>query len=332
MRLVAGLFALTLMSSLAAAEDSFAPAPPAPGLQPARASVGLRVVRMLPETRQALLFDRDRGTHVLASVGSTIGVYQVDSIDEDAVTLTGPGREIVLAAPDPGWSRRDSDDEPRRRVVAAAPAPTDGSPSSIARAPVDPYGATADVAPDDPYARLDDGPADPYPDPYADPSAPLDPYADTRVRVVDAPIQITPGDGGIRVTSAAAASEAPLVTIEAAAPMGEAAPAPGAPSAPMTVVLRRAEVQAALADFAVLTRAVRGSFTPAGARVETVAMGSVFAKAGLRPGDLVTAVDGVPLRSIDAAAELYVRAPLLQTATVQLVRDGKPLTMRLAIQ
>jgi len=70
MRLVAG-FALTLMSSLAFAD---APSPsPVASASPAaaRASVGLRVVRVLPETHQALLFDRDRGTHVLASIGST---------------------------------------------------------------------------------------------------------------------------------------------------------------------------------------------------------------------------------------------------------------------
>ena len=57
----------------------------------------------------------------------------------------------------------------------------------------------------------------------------------------------------------------------------------------------------------------------------------MFAKAGLRNGDVITAVDGQPVKSIDDAADLYIRAGSAKSAKVQLVRGGKPMTLRLAI-
>jgi hypothetical protein len=108
-------------------------------------------------------------------------------------------------------------------------------------------------------------------------------------------------------------------------------PAPAPKAAPPTVLSRK-ELNAALADFGVLTASVRGAFTPAGARLDVVAEGSVFAKAGLQSGDVITAVDGMPLKSIDDAAELYIRASSARTAKVDVLRAGKPQTLRLAIQ
>jgi S1-C subfamily serine protease len=52
----------------------------------------------------------------------------------------------------------------------------------------------------------------------------------------------------------------------------------------------------------------------------------------LRAGDTITAVDGKPLATLDDAAELYVRASTARNITVDLVRAGKPLTLRVAIQ
>ena len=97
-------------------------------------------------------------------------------------------------------------------------------------------------------------------------------------------------------------------------------------------VLSRSELNVALADFNKLAAVLRGSFTPAGARLDVVAEGSVFSKAGLRSGDIVTAVDGTPLKTIDDAAELYVRASATRAANIQLLRAGKPLTLRVLIQ
>jgi S1-C subfamily serine protease len=97
-------------------------------------------------------------------------------------------------------------------------------------------------------------------------------------------------------------------------------------------VIARRDLDAALADFGTLTRSLRGSFLPNGARLEQVARGSVFAKAGLRAGDVVTAVDGRPVRSIDDAAELYVRASTTRATNVQILRAGKPITLKVQIR
>jgi type II secretory pathway component PulC len=352
MRLVVGLLALTLSGSIALANEAKTPEPqPEPvSVAPAatRAKPGLRVVRILPESNQALVFDKNRGTHVLAEVGSSISGYTVESIDEDEVTLSANGRELVLSAPEGTTAIKRS-----LREEKAAPAK---------KAPADPY---AVAAPSDPYAidASDSG------------DAPVDPYAEPKVREVTAPAPIVAGEGGMRVADANEPSDpyadpaprgrAPLAPIIDAGPapiskhkadpswMSPDAPATAAPAAPATAaetpsdpyadeaapaapvitptVLSRSELNVALADFGKLTKLVNGTFTDKGARLDTVAEGSFFAKAGLRSGDVVTAVDNQPLRSIDDAADLYVRASATRAANISVLRAGKPLTLRVLI-
>jgi membrane-associated protease RseP (regulator of RpoE activity) len=364
MRLVVGLFAMFLTASVARADEAKGPDPKP---EAARTKVPLRVVRMLPESHQALLFDKNRGTHVLAEVGQTVDGYTVDDIDDDEVTLLSPaGKEIVLAAPG--------------EVVE--PAPRRAPKKTVAK-------ADADAGPVDPYGAA--------PAPAGD--APIDPYADAPIRSVDAPAVISAGEGGVRIASAgpmanpydeaaplpaivppgtpkAAATPAivppgtpafaPPGTPKAVAPspasLGgfvppgtpgpSAAPAPLAPAAPAVAdpygdapatdappapvitptVLSRSELNVALADFNKLAGVLRGSFTPAGARLDAVAEGSVFAKAGLRSGDVVVSVDNTPLKSIDDAADLYVRAAATRAANIQILRAGKPMTLRVLFQ
>lgn len=344
MRLVVGLFAMFLTASVARAEEA-----KDPDLKPEtpRVKVGLRVVKLLPESHQALLFDKQRGTHVLAEVGGRIDGYVVTDIDEDEVTLSGEnGKEVVLAAPEPS-----SRYQPRRPEAARTVKP-------------------AKTAPQDPYAEA------------AAADAPADPYGEASVRSVPAPTVIAPGDGGVRVATAgepsaelappanaptwvapAGPTASPVIgvaqpakkSVRAAAPVAGFDPpgppaGPRAPSAPAVApaeppaadapatpvltptVLSRSELNVALGDFNKLAGMIRGSFTPAGARLDIVAQGSVFAKAGLRPGDIVTAVDGKPLRSIDDAAELYVRASATRAANIQLIRAGEPMALRVLIQ
>jgi type II secretory pathway component PulC len=349
MRLVVGLLALTLSGSIALADEAKAPEPqpePAPAAPIAtKAKVGLRVVRILPESNQALVFDKNRGTHVLAEVGSTIAGFTVESIDEDEVTLVSNGKELVLSAPETSTS---ASVKRSLREERAAP-------------------AKKIEAPADPYA---DAPADPY---ATDGDAPIDPYAEPKVREVAAPTPIVAGEGGVRVAEANEPSDpygddlgpaprrVPAAPIIDAGPapsvkhkadpswMSPAGPAPAAPvaSAPETpsdpygeapaapvitpTVLSRSELNVALADFGKLASLLRGSFTAQGARLDVVAENSVFAKAGLRSGDVVTAVDNVPLRSIDDAADLYVRASATRAANIQVLRAGKPHTFRVLI-
>ena len=98
------------------------------------------------------------------------------------------------------------------------------------------------------------------------------------------------------------------------------------------VSLTRGEVDAALADFAKLTAAIHGSFSASGVVVDAVGEGTLFQRAGLRAGDVIAAVDGTRLRSLDDAANLYARATKASALTAQIIRGGKPMTLHVAIR
>jgi S1-C subfamily serine protease len=97
-------------------------------------------------------------------------------------------------------------------------------------------------------------------------------------------------------------------------------------------VLSRTDVDGALRDFAALSAALHGRFSASGLAVDAVSDGSIFQRAGLRAGDVIASVDGATLRSLDDAANLYARAPTASAFSVQVVRDGKPLTLHVVIQ
>jgi S1-C subfamily serine protease len=97
-------------------------------------------------------------------------------------------------------------------------------------------------------------------------------------------------------------------------------------------VLARTDVNAALSNFGKLAASVHGELTPDGAKLDTIAPDSLFAKAGLRAGDVIASVDGQPLRSLDDAASLYARAGGVKSLTLAVIRAGKPLTLRVTIQ
>lgn len=456
MRLVAGAVALALFAPLARADDnatSESPraAPSAPGAAPsaarrpapstdaAHSKLPLRVVRVMPESRQALLFDRNRSTHVLAEVGRRVAGYTVEDIDDESVTLRRGTQQIVLAAPPrrpaPPATAQAPTAPVARPAASQAPAPTalpatapapsaPTAPVATAQAPATPTArsatteavapqaahpattealAGAEPSPRDPYADVPRDPSAAAPaDPYA--GAPADPYADPPVRAVEAseaaqpggatgaePSQgirvarapsapgapsaaVVAGDDGVRVAQAPpapsgvsgepVASRTPAVRVVEAPGAGSTTPsAPGAattPSAPTAgptpvaevrvasaapgaaptsapdasggSTISRAELDRALADFAALTAAVRASFSAAGVVVDSVGAGTIFQRAGLRAGDVIASVDGIQLRSLDDAANLYARAATAKLITAQVVRAGKPVTLRMTIR
>ena len=104
---------------------------------------------------------------------------------------------------------------------------------------------------------------------------------------------------------------------------------PGRPTPPR---FSRGELDVALADFARLTAGVHGGFSASGVAIDRVGEGTIFRRAGLRAGDLITSVDGAPLRTLDDAANLYARAATARAITAQVVRAGKPVTLNVVIQ
>src|SRR5215212_3130263 len=66
-----------------------------------------------------------------------------------------------------------------------------------------------------------------------------------------------------------------------------------------------------------------GAFTPEGMRIAAVVRGSMADAAGLAPGDVVSAVDGVPLRSFEALRDVTRRAAELETLSIAAARHGE---------
>ena len=314
-------------------EETAAPPPKveeaAPAARPSK--FPLRVVKILAESEQALLFDKTRGRHILVEVGEAVGEYTVASIDEDEVTLAGKDMpvEVVLAAPETREAKRAKRVAAKKQAAEKAAA-AEGSEAE----PEDPY---ATKAPADPYAAVEDGA--------------LEVETEKPIRAV------TWGKEGEKSTTS------PFATMdaEAAKPSAEvanagkparSAKATPAPTAAPEVVedveaepaavtpvkadgptrLSRTDVNVALNDFAKLAASIDGSFVPQGLRLEKLGATSLFSKAGLQVGDIVTAVDGKPLKTIDDAADLYARAGSMTRASVQILRAGKPQTLRIAIQ
>lgn len=335
---LAGLLVFVL-GATAFADPGEPPAAPAkteaaaPG--PKATAFPLRVVKILSDSEQALLFDKHRGRHVLVEVGDAIGDYTVSAIDADAVTLSGKELpvQIVLqtvleAKPKPAVAKRTG---------ATDAVPED--PYADAEAPADPYADEAEQ-PVRAVSATDGAPADEQPirathwgasDGTKSTSSPFAGMREDAAKPSDDVAKLgtthRPGTDAAPHTDAAAAPAAPHADI---AP--PATPAAAEPAAPGTITLARAEVAAALKDFGALATSIDGSFVATGLAVERVKPGSVFAKAGLRVGDTVTAVDGRPLRTIDDAADLYARAGSMKHVTVQVVRAGKPQALHVAIR
>jgi membrane-associated protease RseP (regulator of RpoE activity) len=146
-----------------------------------------------------------------------------------------------------------------------------------------------------------------------------------------APVVIGPSAPAPAPVVIGPSAPAPVVTgpSPVVTPPAMIGPSPGPAADP---VLARREVDAALADFGALAVGFQAAFTPAGVKVESVLAGSLFAKAGLRAGDVIESVDGRPLRSLDDVAALYARAQALRVVTAQVVRGGKPVALRVTIQ
>ncbi len=355
------LFAGLLSSAAFADEAAPAPAPAPAPTAPAAASkkVPLRVVRVLSETHQALLFNKAKNTHVLVEMGKEVDGYTVDDIDEDSVTLTPieGGAQVVLAGPDPSWRHHGDKPSSDHTLAPALRAPEDPYASA---APMDPYGDSTIPTPitaGEGGVRTAEAPgASPAPIRTAEApgSAPtilstptpvitvVATPAPTPVRVAPAPAPAAPED----TSSAAAWGNAPTQPTQPATPATPTAPATrtaltalaetgitvteATPALDSPTLIPRTDITAALANFGALASSIRGSFTPTGARLDAISPDSLLAKAGLRNGDVITSINNQPLRSLDDAANLYARAGSMKAATILLQRAGKPVTLRLA--
>lgn len=343
-------FALALCLAVGSARASAEAPNPAPGLaKPAKKRVGrvpFRVVKLLPETGQALVYDQDRRAHVLVAEGDQLGAFAIVEVDEDTLVVARDGRELVLVV------------DPRAPRMAADAAPLTVDPYGG----LDVHGATAIGVP------AGGAVVDPYGPPIiGDPGAPhiarrpigmglglggdtaggtIDPYGPPPDRgpgreVLAPPSQRASLQGAAVVDPYDALGARPVeprvVSAPAAATPIKATPAPGSPSAPEALrtdvmTVQRRELEAALSDFARLGKDIGFTALPRGVRLGKVASGSYFWKLGLRDGDIVTAIDGKPLRTLDDAAAAYVRLGAATKLAVDVERAGARGTLRFALK
>jgi hypothetical protein len=368
MRLVSALLFVALTGSMAVADEA-KPADPQPETASvARRRVPLRVVRMLPESKQVLLFDKNRGTHVVAEVGQDVDGYIVDEIADDEVTLVAEsGAEIILTAPETTQTRRKAAERKAKDGAAAAvgPAPaTATAPSTPAMAPMDPY-AEADAAASTaaPIVAGEGGmrvtsatgagastTAAGVPSAPSDPYANLDPGIAAFVEAVGAtPTPVAAPSGATLPSSPASTSSVPAsapaskadTKVDAASALAAAAtgtPAPVAaavtssPKPAPGFTISRGEIDTALADFGATAVTFDAAFVAEGLRFDQIAKGTILAKLGLEKGDVLTAVDNQPLHSLDDAANLYARAGSAKAATLHVLRGGTPTTLKVTIR
>ena len=359
--------AALLLSSLAGVAPARAegprPTPPAaPKASKRFGKIPFRVVKLLPATEQVLIYDKDQRKHLVVQVGDPLGTFEVVAVDDEELVLLRDGRELVLLV-DP------SAPMPRAFLVPAPHAPR--SAASAGPGPLDPYGSVPTVpvptaapptvtaqpmAPLDPYATGGPAPAptraaaplDPYATaPTAPPvgPVPLDPYALPRAASTDA-------GPGLHEVLAPPAQRASLGVSEVvdpyaepkvvAAPIG-AKPVTGVPAptseAARAVEIRaevlplaRAELQAAVANFDKLAKELAFERTGRGVRLGQVPVTSYAYKLGLRSGDVISAIDGAPLRGLDDAAAAYVRLGTATQLSLDVERGAARGTLRFTLR
>lgn len=317
------LIALGLVLAAAPVASAEGPGPrpdhsdprPASQSRPRVGKVGLRVLQIFPDTHQALVFDKDSGRHVVLSEGERVGKYEVVEIDDDQIVVQVGARELVL-------------------MVEAATPPV--APSPIAA-------ITGERTVIDPYAVL--GPKQGAPSVVIEAAGPLDPYGPIMAPPVSMGASLGMLDPRVPVREVLAPSSqrasAPIDPYGPPAPI-VATPAPVAPSVPAapaveviradSLSLQRTALSAALSDFDKLARELGFARTATGVRLARVPASSYFHGLGFRAGDVVTAIDGAPIRTLDDAAGVYVRLGSAKKLAVEIDRGTAHGTLKFALK
>jgi hypothetical protein len=314
------LYSALLASLLAAAIPGAASAEKAAPATPAAPAARLQAV--LAPTGQALLFDQNRGEYVVVRSGDTFQGFRVGAIGADQVVLSTPGpapHHFVLQRADATPSAAPPTAVKVTELDAGDDAPIDpydqpGLPPPAAAtppAPIDPYAGTPASEPAPAEAPIDPFAAEPASEP-APAKAPIDPFGG---KWKPSPVHNS--------TPAAPAGKAPIDPFAGAT--GSTRQVTG-----QRVVLRRAELDDALADFTVLASEAQIRVEGKRVRIAELSRGSFFHRLGLRKGDLVVSVAGDPVYDVDRAAAVYAKLKRADQFTIKLYRGTQ--RMKIAVE
>jgi general secretion pathway protein C len=98
------------------------------------------------------------------------------------------------------------------------------------------------------------------------------------------------------------------------------------------MLIPRADLDRELGDFAALSQDVQVTQQPEGGfRVAAVRQGSFFDRIGIRQNDVVLRVDGRTINGVEDASAAYAWLRVTNKFSVEVLRDGRPLTLRYVI-
>ena len=281
--------------------------------------VTLRVTQVFPETHQALVYDKATNKHVVVTEGEQLGKYEIVEVGDDELIVRVSGRELVLPAEQPAAPAapaKPADPGLLDPYATSTPAPPAAPPSGPG--PLDPY---AGIAPTPAEIRVVVAPAAQR---AGGSAAPLDPYAPIATPATPTPAPAKPD------------AKPPVVAKPDATPPAPPPPPPAAPAVEAirleSMTLKRRELASALGDFDSLHKAIGFVRTGTGVRLTTIAPGSYFHGMGLRSGDVVTAINNAPLRTLDDAAAAYARLGSAKKLDLAVVRAGERGTLHFALK
>ena len=274
--------------------------------KPRRPAPRATVVKIMKESGQALVLDRNRGEYVVVKRGDTVLGHVVSDIENDQIVLstpTDPPLHYVLPLV------ADAKVSPRAKSAEKQP-------------PNTPYAAPSATEVQDPYATAGS----------ADTGDVLDPYDTASVPTVLAPEnsrvgQSKPPDSSKPRDTPAPTAPAPTVRD----PYGskpaskKSAPNKTAPTKvanEQSVTISRAEFDTALSDFQARSKEVQLGLEKRGVRIKGVSKGSFVARLGIRKNDLILTIAGHSVRNADEAAIVYVELSDAREFDLVLERNG----------
>ncbi len=269
------------------------------------------LVSVLGDTAQALLKDRIRGEYVVVRVGERVGDYRVTRISPNQIVLSSasqPTQHYVLPRMPPA------------RVAGVPILPI--LPLTMRPAPTTPTGTARTVGtkpakPINPYPALPIRPA-----PKAA-TGPTNPYRMTTATAVPAPtVTAVVAPPGHR-----ASAKPPVTIMPAKSAARRATPTTRKPLLENRSV-RRAELEAAVADFGTLSKEVQLTHTAGYLVISGLARGSFFHRVGLRKGDILRKVAGRQVHTLDDGATVYAAVMTASAFDVVVERGGKQITLR----
>lgn len=294
------------------------------------------------ETGQALVYDRAAGEYALLRPGSEIQGYRVEALSSDQLELakeSEPGRRYIVTRPAPKTPTQVA-------AAPAAPAPAATAPTASAATAPAASAAPPTNAPLDPYAEA---PAPNQPVKVTRAPAPEQPYKTAKAPThEDAGAPVDPYAGAEKTADASGAADSSLdegdalfdgdhgsdtaTGAPAAASSPPATPAPRARPAPRPVTIGRTELDHYLADFDAASREIRLETAPGGIRVLAIGTSTLPHRLGLRRGDLVRSVAGIPTHSLEDGADVYVKLSRIDHFDIDVTRGGDQLTLPVRIK